>query len=163
MKTLPPLASGDHVHHHRLGLGRVLSVEPDATWPQASVDFGNGLMWILLTRLRRLDLPHLAHPTHDLPAACDPDTGCEMCLDGYQPGGYHNDLGWVLIRCLVCTPACTGCDSDGLFPVDQTCLICFTNQFTTQGQTPVRCAHCLGVIDIWPIAVNPEVNPHDHI
>jgi len=165
MKTLPPLASGDHVHHDRLGLGRVITVEPDATWPQASIDFGHGPMWILLTRLRRLDLPNLAHPTHDLPAAPDTstDTGCEMCIDGYQPGGYHNELGWVYARCLICEPACPGCDCDGLFPADQTCPICFNNEFTSAGQTPVRCGCCLGVIDILPIAITPQELPHDHI
>jgi len=165
MTTTAPFATGDHVHHHRLGLGRVLSIEDGCTYRQAAVDYGNGVIHSAVHVLRRLDLPPLS-PVGDpegLPAA-PASTGldCDFCLGGYQPAGYHDELGWVYARCLFCEPECPGCDSDGLFPADFVCLVCFANQLTAAGQTPVTCTHCGGVIDILPLTVTREEIPHEH-
>ncbi|MBQ0894669.1 hypothetical protein KBX37_16445 [Micromonospora sp. U56] len=90
------------------------------------------------------------------------DDTCRFCIEANMPAGVHDVLGPVYRPCPECLPICGGCDGDGLFPSDFTCLTCFRNRMAAVGLIPVLCAHCLGVIDLYPTPHRrPEVTSHD--
>jgi hypothetical protein len=86
---------------------------------------------------------------------------CPFCLDGLRPAGIHDDLGPVYATCLDCQLICPSCEGEGLFPADETCRGCFAATLAGRGLAALRCAHCLGVVDLIPTD-HPEVFPHGH-
>ncbi|WP_165824554.1 hypothetical protein [Micromonospora globispora] len=88
---------------------------------------------------------------------------CLFCIESNMPAGSHDVLGLVYRPCPQCLETCPGCDGDGLFPTDFTCLACFRQHMAAIGLIPVLCALCSGVVDLYPTPHRrTEVTGHDH-